>query len=253
MTKKKTTKAVVKVEQATEAYKTKGKYSLVPSPLKDNQLLFVLQKTPTEHVHNRPGKGGKNFDYVTGVYIKKVLNHVFGWRWDFEVKDHGKEGGQVWVLGRLTIKNEKFAPIIIKEQFGAADVKILTNGKGAVSYGNDLKSASTDALKKCASELGIASDVYGKNEFKAIGAKIDNNDTNTHVVPKTTPSRPTAARKATTKSHLDQLKAKLFKMGAKTEKQAIALLEKKTGLVWKDFKNKTPKQTQIAFNKLLMK
>ena len=34
--------------------------------------------------------------------------------------------------------------------------------------GNDLKAATTDALKKCASELGIASDIYAPNEFKAI-------------------------------------------------------------------------------------
>ena len=37
-----------------------------------------------------------------------------------------------------------------------------------LDYGNDLKAATTDALKKCASELGIASDIYGANEFKEI-------------------------------------------------------------------------------------
>ena len=37
-----------------------------------------------------------------------------------------------------------------------------------LDYGNDLKAAATDALKKCASELGIASDIYGSEEFKEI-------------------------------------------------------------------------------------
>ena len=37
-----------------------------------------------------------------------------------------------------------------------------------VNLGNDFKASATDALKKCASEFGIASDVYGKNEFKEI-------------------------------------------------------------------------------------
>ena len=37
-----------------------------------------------------------------------------------------------------------------------------------MDLGNDLKAATTDALKKCASELGIASDIYAPNEFKSI-------------------------------------------------------------------------------------
>ena len=41
-------------------------------------------------------------------------------------------------------------------------------------------------------------------------------------------------------------------MGGKTEKQALKLLEKKTGLIWKDFKNKSPRQAQIALANLLM-
>ena len=47
-------------------------------------------------------------------------------------------------------------------------MKKKKDGTGYVDYGNDLKAATTDALKKCASELGIASDVYGKNEFREI-------------------------------------------------------------------------------------
>ena len=35
-----------------------------------------------------------------------------------------------------------------------------------LDFGNDLKGAATDSMKKCASMLGIASDVYGKAEFK---------------------------------------------------------------------------------------
>ena len=42
-----------------------------------------------------------------------------------------------------------------------------------LDLGNDLKAATTDALKKCASELGIASDIYAPNEFKAIHVMSD--------------------------------------------------------------------------------
>ena len=37
-----------------------------------------------------------------------------------------------------------------------------------LDLGNDLKAATTDALKKCAAELGIAADVYAPNEYKEI-------------------------------------------------------------------------------------
>src|ERR1035437_4798406 len=131
------------------------------------QLVHIMQATPQEHIYTRPAKGGGTWDYVTGVYVKKVLNYVFAWNWDFEVKDKGVEGNLIWVLGRLTVRTKSGATIV-KEQFGRADLKSKTDGTGYVDYGNDLKAATTDALKKCASELGIASDVYGKNEFKEI-------------------------------------------------------------------------------------
>jgi recombination DNA repair RAD52 pathway protein len=134
------------------------------------QVLHMMQKTPAEHIYQRKGKGGQTWDYVTGTYVKKTLNYVFGWNWDFTVVAHGVEGNQIWVHGRLTVrvpwKKGEFQSIV-KEQFGRADVKQLKTG-GNVDFGNDLKAATTDALKKCASELGIASDIYGKEEFKEI-------------------------------------------------------------------------------------
>lgn len=142
--------------------------TLTAAPIKKDQLLFILQKTPKQHIYTRKGKGGGTFDYVTGVYVKKALNYVFGWMWDFNIVDKGREGDLVWVQGRLTIKNKSGKEMIVKEQFGRADIKFLRGTKTPVDYGNDLKAAATDALKKCASELGIASDVYGKQEFQEI-------------------------------------------------------------------------------------
>lgn len=161
------------LQKAKEAKKIKEGLMLSPGPLSAKQLLFVLQKTPKEHIYSRKGKGEKIFDYVTSVYMKKVLNYAFGWMWDFEIKEHGREKEMVWVLGKLTIKDKSGKPMIIKEQFGRSEVKYYKEReKGMLDFGNDLKSAASDALKKCASELGIASDVYGKQEFKEI-QKID--------------------------------------------------------------------------------
>lgn len=162
------TTAIVKAKRAKEF---KNKMMLYPSFLNAKQLLHILQQTPQNHIYKRKGKGGGEWEYVTGTYIKKVLNYTFGWRWDFEIKEHGKECKLVWVKGRLTIRDKKGNPVVVKEQFGRADIKFKKGTNEMLDYGNDLKAAATDALKKCASELGIASDIYGKGEFKEIQAK----------------------------------------------------------------------------------
>lgn len=165
----KNSKALVKTKKAKEAQK---KLMLAPSFLKVQQLLHILQKTPKQHIYTRPGKpSSMEWEYVTGTYVKKILNYVFGWLWDFEVVEHGEKGDLIWVLGKLTVKDKK-GLTISKTQFGRADIK-FQKGKPhkpefMVDFGNDLKAATTDALKKCASEFGIASDIYGKNEFKEV-------------------------------------------------------------------------------------
>ena len=164
----------VQVELVDDKYleKVGSKLSLVKTNIEPEQMLRIFQRTPKQHIYSRPAKGGGTWDYVTGTYVKKVLNYIFGWMWDFEVKEHGKEGDLIWVLGKLTIKNKDGKAMIIKEQFGRADIKYKKDKphkpENMLDFGNDLKGATTDALKKCASELGVASDIYGKTEFKDI-------------------------------------------------------------------------------------
>lgn len=167
-----TAEIVVRVESPQvrpkdlEPIKDGGKYMMMKTWLSERQVLkMVASKTPPEHIYTRPGKGGQKFSYVTGVYVTKLLNFIFGFNWDFEVLSHGKEGEQIWVHGKLTVKSPK-GDTIVKSQFGRADIKFKKDTKIMLDYGNDLKAATTDALKKCASLLGIASDVYGKMEFK---------------------------------------------------------------------------------------
>ncbi len=188
-TKKKTTRKTstelrIVVTQPTakdlEPIKNKSKYSLVTTGLENKQILHMLQKTPPVHIQKRAGKGGGTFDYVTGIYMKKVLNYIFGWDWDFEIIEHGTEGKYVWVKGKLTVRIKGKA--IVKMQFGGADIKYKKGTQIMLDYGNDLKAAATDALKKCASELGIASDVYGGNEFKDIGTPVEDEVTEKVVI-----------------------------------------------------------------------
>lgn len=154
------------VSELAEPMSGAGKKLTIPKTwMSEKQILQMVQRTPREHVYQRAGKGSQKFDYVTGSYVTKVLNFVFGWNWDFEVVNHGHEQDHIWVQGRLTVHSPT-GQSIIKTQFGRAEVKYLKNTKTMLDFGNDLKSASTDALKKCASMLGIASDIYGKMEYK---------------------------------------------------------------------------------------
>jgi len=151
------------------------KLSLVSSPFSKEQIIDLMCRTPKRYIYTRKGKGGKDFKYVPGGYVRKKLNWNFGFLWDFKIKEHGIQGNQVWVLGQLRIKEPKtFKTIITKEQFGRADIKFYQDkSKGMLDFGNDLKSAGTDALKKCGAELGIASDIYYENEWNEIRLEKD--------------------------------------------------------------------------------
>lgn len=136
--------------------------------LTQDQAAFILAKTPSQYVQTRPGKGGQSFTYVSGSYMKKVLNLMFGWDWDFEIahSDFNMQAKQVIILGKLTCRTN--GKTIVKTQFGRADVKFKKSDGLPLDLGNDYKAAATDALKKCASEIGIAADVYSPKEFKEV-------------------------------------------------------------------------------------
>jgi hypothetical protein len=137
-------------------------------PLTKEQLNLILKPTPKKYIKERPAKGGGKWRYVKTGYVQKVLNLLTGWQWSFEVMDKiiNLEAGQCIVQGRLTFKinGETF----FKEQFGRADIKYFTSTKNPIDLGNDLKAAASDALKKCASMIGIAADVYSPDDYSPV-------------------------------------------------------------------------------------
>lgn len=134
--------------------------------LNARQLQFLLAKTPSAYVKERPAKGGGKWKYVDGAYIRKVLNLMFGWDWDFEVVESNVLNGEVVVLGKLTCRVGYKK--IVKMQYGNKDIMFKRGTKEPLSIGNDMKAAATDALKKCATELGLAQDVYNPESYKEI-------------------------------------------------------------------------------------
>lgn len=119
---------------------------------------FILETTPKKFVKRRQGRGGKMLDYVETGYIISKLNEVFNYMWSFEVIEDKIGESQVYVKGKLTAH---LSPdiAITKVQYGGSDIKRKADGK-PVDIGDDMKAASSDALKKCASLFGIASDIF---------------------------------------------------------------------------------------------
>lgn len=160
----------------------KTELSLVKeNSLNEHQLAQILKRTPAQYIKKRPAKGGGTWDYVTGGYVRKVLNLMFGWDWDFEILEHAIIGNEAVVKGRLTCRTN--GKQIVKTQFGNKEIIFkkqtqdeITKGldKIPLSIGNDLKAAATDALKKCAAEIGIAADIYNKEDFNEVIVDVDN-------------------------------------------------------------------------------
>ena len=140
-------------------------------PLTEKQLEILLAPTPKKYRQMKPGRGNSgDLEYVSIGYILNVLNLLFGWDWDFQILDqqYDLEIRQCFVRGRLTVRTA--GKTIIKEQFGSREVLFTKAGK-PVDLGNSLKGAASDCIKKCASELGVARDVYHKDEFTAVTIK----------------------------------------------------------------------------------
>jgi hypothetical protein len=136
------------------------------SALNEGQLKYLLKRTPKEALRKRPAKGGGEWEYVSGGWVKKQLNLMFGFNWDFEITNQMVLHGEAIVQGKLTCRSNGIT--IIKTQFGNKDVMCRKGTEIPLSIGNDLKAAATDCLKKCAAEIGIAADVYNKMDFEDV-------------------------------------------------------------------------------------
>ncbi len=130
--------------------------------MNSSQLAIIQGKTPKNYIKQRQGRGGKMLDYVEVGYVVQVLNEAFNFMWDFEVADQGVGKDQVWVKGILRIHiTPEFS--IKKSAFGGSEIKKWAAGikvGSAMDIGDDLKAAAADALKKAASLVGVAGDVY---------------------------------------------------------------------------------------------
>jgi len=142
-----------------------------------NQIQKIFNSTPQKYKYDRPAKGGGNWTYIKASYVRKVLDALFGFNWDFEVETTLAEAYEIakatkvcvvkgTITGKVSIDGEWIH--VKKTQFGRSEVKIKRDSGEPLDFGNDMKAAASDCLKKCASLMGIGADVYESGEFMEI-------------------------------------------------------------------------------------
>jgi hypothetical protein len=102
-------------------------------------------------------RGGVELEYITGEQATTRLNETLGFlNWSFRVLEHGihAEADECWVLGELAVTLD--GRTVTRQQFGSQKVKRSRSAGTPLDVGFDLKGAATDALKKCASLVGVA-------------------------------------------------------------------------------------------------
>lgn len=140
-----------------------------------HQIQMLLKRTPRQYVQERPAKGGGKWKFVSGGYVKKALNIMFAWDWDFEILDKQILFNEVVLTGKLTCRSN--GKTITKTQIGNKEIVFKKGTQDPLSIGNDFKAAATDALKKCAAEIGIAADIYNANEFREVSVDLSEDPT----------------------------------------------------------------------------
>ena len=159
---------------------------------------MLLGPTPSDWIEERPIRGGNVARYVAGYHFTQRLNEAFGFLWNFKVLESIEKDGHIVVKGQLSVRipgkkmtrefpdgTKEIIEIdgieIQKEQFGGSDVKrfaqegrdknnrVLYKAGDIIDLGDDYKAAATDALKKCAIELGMFLDIYGPRERQEEG------------------------------------------------------------------------------------
>jgi len=110
-----------------------------------------------EMIKQREGIHGQVLDYIEGWAVIERLNQAFENDWTFEVEQHEILENEVLVLGKLS------AGAVTKTQFGSSTITRDEQTGKPISIGDDLKAAATDAVKKCASLLGLGLHLYNGN------------------------------------------------------------------------------------------
>ncbi len=126
-------------------------------PLNEQAKNVIERPLPKEKIKQRPGKAGMTYDYVTPDFIISLLNEAFDYRWNTVITHRTMVADTAVVELQLTVWDAE-NQAIVKTQYGSCDV-----GRG-MGPGEAFKGAASDAMKKAATLLGVALELYGGDE-----------------------------------------------------------------------------------------
>lgn len=133
-------------------------------------LDVLTRQFSPDQVKQREGRGGKMLDYLETHAVITRLNESFEGAWSFEVLEYKLLDAEVLVRGRLTAGGQR------KEQFGGSEIARRKDTGDPVSLADDLKSAGSDCLKKCATLFGVGLELYTKGAPQAAGSQQPSGD-----------------------------------------------------------------------------
>jgi hypothetical protein len=117
-------------------------------------IAALSEPFPDVAIKRRKGTFGKILDYAETPTVIQRLNDVLEGEWSFTIVNHSIEAEEVIVQGELKISGEAH------QQFGGSQITRKTDTGEIISLADDLKSAASDALKKCASSFGVGLYLY---------------------------------------------------------------------------------------------
>ena len=137
-----------------------------PTGLTAKQLEITTAPTPDEDILVRSGGGGSTFSYVTGEYVKRRLLEAFGGDFALSILHHEKYDNEVVVvvLAEYPIYEHSKNGSHMLERRGSIQEVGNCELNSRMKYGDALKTALTDALKRVATHLGIGLDLYHKTQ-----------------------------------------------------------------------------------------
>ena len=131
--------------------------------MKENWI--ELAETPFDEslIMQRDGGGGRVYTYVAAKdYIKK-LNFICDYEWESRIQEVVVEGSQVSVIGSITLGNG-----ITKSDAGGGSIGMGRDGNPVRGdFGNAIKAATSDMIKRCCRQFGIGLDLYETDDTES--------------------------------------------------------------------------------------
>lgn len=101
-------------------------------------------------------KGNSTFTYIPASEVVAKLNEILGVTgWETVESDAWIDKDYPdWVIAKYTIKATVDGQVTVRVGWGGQKIKMSRDG-GPLDLGDEFKGASSDALKKCVSHLGV--------------------------------------------------------------------------------------------------